>query len=824
MTLTQIIQTMLTQKLTFLFKINLLLVVLILTASSVFAQSQVSGIVKDEGNQAVPFANVLLMNPQDSSLVKGSITDTTGYFALDNVKQGTYLIAAQMVGYHGYFSAPLDISKNTVLPDIRMEESTTELSEVIVSAAKPMIEMTPGAMVINVESSPILNSGTAREVLEKSPGVTVDQDGNISVKGKSNVLVYLDGKPTYLSDSDLSQLLESTSAQNIAKIEIMDNPPAKYDAEGNAGIINIVRKKSADLGLNGNATLGIGYGKYPKLNPSINLNFRSEKFNLFGSYSHYYSKRFQNNNIFRNIPFVNAEGDSANTTFDQSSNMINWVHSNNFRSGADWYFSPKSTIGILVSGNVGTWNGDAKNTTLLGGEYENQYDGLNAANRSGNAWTNMTYNLNFKQEFSQGSELSFDADYALWNSENFQRNDNIYFNNEGPTTEPPLLVRTNMHTDIDILAIKADYTATIFGDWGLETGLKTSRVKTDNDLDFKTIEDSITITDTQRSNRFQYDENIQAGYVNVNKKFNDRWHLQAGLRAEYTTSMGYSVTLDSASDREYFNLFPSGSLSFTASESHSLSASYSRRIDRPNYGNLNPFEFFLDRFTFERGNPFLKPQYTNAFALNYGFKSMVFLTLNYNVTNDAITQVLEQDEANQTTYQTTVNLDKTTNYSANIAAPLTLAQWWELNLNLTGFYNNIESPFSEGGQVSKSRWSYMARAQNTFSLPGDVKLEIMGMYQSPQLWGIFDIQEQYQIDAGISKSIGKLKIQASLDDVFNMRNNRVNISQGDIDAVVKNKWESRVFMVNLSYRFGNDKVKQARSRGTASDDLRQRAN
>ncbi|WP_277478432.1 outer membrane beta-barrel family protein [Catalinimonas alkaloidigena] len=797
---------------------------LIFLALSAEAQHQLSGKVKDENSQAVPFANVLVMNPQDSSLVKGTITDTTGHFVIERITEGNYIVSAQMVGYKSTFSPVMSINDDKVMADIQMIETTTELNEVVVSATKPMMEMTPNALVVNVEASPILKNGTAREILEKSPGVTVDQDGNISVKGKSNVLVYLDGKPTYLSDSDLSQLLESTSAENIEKIEIMDNPPAKYDAEGNAGIINIVRKKSSDMGLNGNVSVGVGYGNYPKLNPSLNLNYRSEKVNLFGNYSHYYSKKVQNNDIFRNIPYRTELGDTAITTFDQSSRMINWVHNNNFRSGADWYVAPKSTIGVLVSGNFGEWNGDAKNTTILGGVYDNPYDGLNAENRSGNNWTNITYNLNFKQELANGGELSFDADYAVWDRESYQKNDNFYFSNEGETTEPPLLVRTNMNTNIDILAIKADYSTTIFGDWGLESGLKTSKVTTDNNLDFNTIEDGELQKDTLRSNRFQYDEQIHAAYLNVSKKFNEAWQLQAGLRGEYTSSMGYSVTLDSAAEREYFNLFPSASLSYTMSENHSFSLSYSRRIDRPNYSNLNPFEFFLDRFTFERGNPFLNPQYTNAYGLNYGFKSAVFLTLNYNETNDAITQVLEQDEESQTTFQTTVNLDKQRNYSANIAAPLPLTQWWVMNFNLTGFYNTIESSFSEGGQVDKSRLSYMARMQNTFTLPGDIKFELMGMYQSPQLWGIFEIQEQYQIDAGISKSVGKLKIQASLDDVFNIRNNRVNIVQGDIDTVVKNKWESRVFMLNLSYRFGNDKVKQARKRGTASDDLRQRAN
>jgi len=478
---------------------------------------------------------------------------------------------------------------------------------------------------------------------------------------------------------------------------------------------------------------------------------------------------------------------------------------------------------VLVSGNLGDRESDGFNRTALGGFYTNPYDRLEARDISGNDWNNMTYNFNFQQDLDNNGSFSIDADLVTWDKGSYQRNDNYFFTEEGRSSEDPLLVRTQTDTRINIFALKADYSRTILGDWGLEAGLKSSRVATDNDLDFNTLENEVLVNDTDRSNRFQYDENIHAAYLNLSKKFNDQFSAQAGVRAEYTASDGYSVTLDSTAQRQYFNLFPSASVAYAINDQHNLSFSYSRRIDRPNYDNLNPFEFFLDRFTFERGNPFLNPQYTDAFALNYGFKNAVFLTLNHNRTQDAMTQVLEQDEAGQTTYQTTMNLDDQRHYSANIAAPLPLTSWWVLNLNLTGFYNTITSSFSEG-EVDKQQFSYMARAQSSFSLPGDFKLELMGMYMSPQLWGIFEIREMYQVDLGVSKSLGKLKIQASVDDIFNVRDNEVYVMQGDINTKVRNKWESRVFRINLSYTFGNDKVKQARRRNTASDDLRQRAN
>lgn len=802
------------------------LLVGILLYGGAFAQ-RITGKVQDENGAGLPYANVLLLSASDSSLVKGTVTDTTGAYALERIASGDYTLSVQMIGYTSYFTDNFTFDGAAKsFPAVKLEEATTELGEVVVSAAKPLIEVTPNAMVINVESSPILKNGTAYDVLEKSPGVVIDQNGNLSVKGKSNVLVYMDGKPTYMSSTDLMRLLQSTPAENIEKLEIMDNPPAKYEAEGNAGIINIVRTKEAATGLNGSVSLNTGYGRYPKISPNIDLNYRQEKFNVFGNYGYFYNKRYRSNTIFRRLPYVGeqeVDETEAFTIFDLSSSMTPIVKGQNFRAGLDYFLTPKTTIGVLLSGNYGSWGGEEISETVLGGVYDNPYDRLTAVNNQLQKWNNITYNANIKQDLGKGGELILDADYALRHSPSKQNNNNYYFSDEGPSTEPPLLVRTQTQTDISILAMKADYNVSVFKDWGLEAGWKTSIVKTDNDFNFSVFNDGDYRRDSLRSNRFQYDEHINAGYVNVKKKWNDHWQMEAGLRGEHTYSMGNSITLDSVVQRNYFNLFPSTSMSYTPSDQHSVSLSYSRRIDRPNYGNLNPFEYFLDPFTFSRGNPFLNPQYTNAVALTYGLKQAMYITLNYANTQDNITEVLKQDEAAQKTYQTTENLARVKNYSVNVTTPLPLKNWWMLNLNLTGFYNDILSPFSEGGQINKSQFSYTANVRNTITLPKDIKYEISGFYRSAMLWGIFEINPQYQIDMGISKKMGKFNIQASVDDVFNIRKNVVFIQQGDIDTFVHNKWESRVFRLNISYRFGNDKIQGARKRNTASDDLQQRA-
>ncbi len=797
------------------------LLLILFSLSPAWAQHQISGTIQDDQGQPLPFANVLLLAATDSSLVKGTVADTTGTYAIASVADGHYLLSVQMIGYTSYFSEPFRPSaSNAQRAAVQLSEATTELGEVVVKATKPLIEVTSNALVMNVESSPILQNGSAKEVLEKSPGVVVDQSGNISVKGKSNVLIYLDGKPTYMSTADLMRMLESMPAQHIEKLEIMDNPPAKYDAEGNAGIINIVRTAEAAVGLNGTVGVNAGYGRYEKVSPSVQLNYRQQKFNLFGDYSYFYNKNFNTNDIFRRIP----NEDGTIVTFDQFTDRVNIPQGHNFRAGADWFITKQSTLGFLISGNAGRFDQTADATTLLGGENRNPFDQVVADNRNNGDWRSLTYNLNFEQDWSGGSNLRLDVDLVQRINNNAQQNDNFFLSNEGAMTAAPLRVRIGSETAIDIFAGQADYSRPLGEGWQLEAGAKVSRVSTDNLFDFRTLDDNdVAVVDPDRSNQFIYDEDISAGYVNVSKKWNDRWQTQVGLRGEHTHSVGNSITLNNVVDRNYFNLFPSASASYTIPEQHSFSLSYSRRIDRPDYGNLNPFEYFLDRFVFSRGNPFLNPQYTDAYAFTYGLKNTVFLTLNYNHTTDAITEVINQVNESQTTFQTVANLDQITNYSANLSTPLPVTDWWTANLNLTTFYNEVQSIFTEGGFIDNSQWTYSLQAQNTIALPGDVELEVSGFYRSPTLWGAFEISEQYQMDLGATRTFGRLRVQASLNDVFNWQGNSVNIQQGDIDTDVVNRWESRVFRLNLSYRFGNEKIKKARRRGTASDDLKQRA-
>ncbi len=357
----------------------------------------------------------------------------------------------------------------------------------------------------------------------------------------------------------------------------------------------------------------------------------------------------------------------------------------------------------------------------------------------------------------------------------------------------------------------------------LEIGWKSSQVITDNALNFSIKNNKTWENDALRSNTFEYSENIHAGYLNLNRNLG-KFSVQAGLRAEYTISDGYSETLDQRNKREYFNFFPSLSASYKASEKHNFSVAYSRRIDRPSYDQLNPFIFFLDQYTFEKGNPFLNPQFTNSFSGTYTFMNSSMLQVSYSKTTDAMMDIFEQDNASQSTYVTNANLNEFENVSLTLSTPIPIQKWWMMNLNLTGFHNAIRSPFSEGGQIDNAQFSYNFNINNNISLPWDLKMEVNFNYQSPTVWALFEIEPMYGTSFGLSKSFGKLNVRTSGSDIFNTRQFATKVRQGDIDSDVTNRWESRVFRLNLSYSFGNQNVKSSRRRNTASDDLQQRAN
>ncbi len=778
---------------------------------------EISGKVLDEQQKAFPYATISLLNAKDSTTVKGTLTSDNGTYQLKEIKQGNYLIAIYVVGYKKVFKGPYSISsskKTHDLGNVQLATDAKELKGVEIVKQKPLIERQIDKTVINVENSALAAGNTALDILQKSPGVTVDKDGKISLKGKQGVTVMLDGKPTYLSSEQLANLLRSTEGNAIQSIELITNPSAKYDAAGNSGIINIKLKKNRNYGTNGSILGGVGYGRYYKANGGLNLNHREKKINIFGNYDYGRNKGFGSTDIAR----VNNTA-TDQTYFDQTNMNIRRRNNSNYKGGIDYFINDKNTIGFAFNG----YNANGKNAsdvlTLIGDQPSKTDSSVVAQNPNRYKYTGMSYNLNYKGTIDTlGQEISIDADY----SEHIGRQDNNfnnrYLNNQGLPAKPDYIFRNATPSTTKIWAGKTDYTYPINKEMKLEVGLKSSFVETDNNFIFENYENNQWQNDVKRSNQFLYDENINAAYANLNKKFKTT-SVQLGLRAEQTNSKGNSVTEQKIVNRHYLNLFPSIFINQELSKDHEMGLSYSRRIDRPDYGSLNPFIYYLDLYSYRFGNPFLKPQYTNAFELSYSYKKTLNVTFGYSHTTDVMSDVLLTDTAKKTIFISNQNLATQDAYNLNISYPIQITKWWSSNNNFTGFYNNFKTPDLLGQPFQSGRVAFNFNTTQTITVNPSLNIEWSGFYQSKQVYGTILIDPQYGIDLGINKSFmdKKLSIKLAANDLFKMQKSVITSALSSQNYVVNERWESQVFRLTCTYRFGSNDIKAARQRSGSSE-------
>lgn len=788
---------------------------LLFSFSAICQKSNISGVVIESDGQFLEFANVLLLNTSDSSLVRGAISDEKGFYIFENINQGKYFIESSLVGFGKGMSVIFEIDG---LSDMSVDKiqltNGIEIEEVTVVGKKPFVELKADKMIVNVASSSVNAGNSALEVLAKSPGIAIDNNNNISLRGRQGVLVTINGKNQYLSGDEISRLLETMPSSNIETIEIITNPSAKYDAEGNSGIINIVLKKNENLGTNGNASTTLRQGFNTSHFHNLSLNNRSEKLNIYGNAEYYNWGWSQDLGLVRNINF--QEG---TTVFDQNSEMSEEGDGYNLKLGMDWLISENGTFGFLVKRNKGDEQDFNDNITSITGDNMPGFERL-IVDADGNAdYSSNTYNVNFSQKLSEnGMKLTLDADYSDYINQQDFIYGNFFKNNNDIEVLDPYFLRNNQKIDIDIFATTADLIIPISESVNLETGLKLSQVTTESNTKFESQNaDNIWVLEPLRTNDFIYGEDVYAGYVNSSFSISSVM-IQAGLRLEHTESKGVSMTTGSNVPRSYTNIFPSLSLSKQFGERYNVSLSFSRRLERPNYKNLNPFEDYLDQYTFQKGNPFLNPQYSNSIGLNCAIGNSLFIAANYSHTTDAISEILEQNSATNTTFQTKDNLDDTHSGSLTISAPKVWTEWWTSRLNATGFYNDFASVLTDGSNLVNSSFGGQFNLNNEIQLTGGINMEISGYYRTKMVYGQLTIDPQGSLDLGFSKRIfnGKGNIKLSASDVLFTSNNDVYIDQNNINLYVTQVNDTRRVTVNFSYNFGNQKVKKARKRKTSS--------
>jgi outer membrane receptor protein involved in Fe transport len=780
-------------------------------------RGEISGKVLDEDQKAFPYATISLLNAKDSTAVKGTLTGDNGTYEFKGLNAGKYLVAIYVVGYKKAFKGPYAIGAERKLYEVGQVQLATDaklLKGVEIVKQKPLIERQIDKTVLNIENSVLAAGNTALEILQKAPGVTVDKDGKISLRGKQGVNVMLDGKPTYLSADQLANLLRSTEGNAIQSIELITNPSAKYDAAGNSGIINIKLKKNRNYGTNGTASAGAGYGDNYKVNGSLNMNHREKKFNIFGNADYGFNKRFQETDIVR------VNGTTTNPTyFDQTSHTDIKRTNRNYKAGIDYFINDNHTLGFFLNGYHTNGDDAAAVLTLIGDQPGKTDSSVVAPNTNLRKYTGITYNLNYKGTLDTlGQEISADMDYSRYYGKQNSVFNNMYKNASGQPLKPAYIFRNASPSTVKIWGGKVDYTLPINKEMKLDLGLKTSFVKTDNNFVFENFISNEWASDPGKSNQFLYDENINAAYANLNKKFKSTT-VQLGLRLEQTNSKGNSVTDQKVVKRDYINLFPSIFINQELSKDHEVGLSYSRRIDRPDYGSLNPFVYYLDLYSFRQGNPFLKPQYTNSFEFSYSFKKSLNVTFGYSHTNDVMTDVLLTDTVKKTIFISVQNLAKQDSYNMNMSYPVQITKWWSSNNNLTVYYNKFQTPNLLGLPYKSGRTAFNLNTSQTITLNSSTKFEWSGYYQSKQVYGTLLIAPQYGIDLGASKSFldNKLSIKFAANDIFKLQKSQITSAIPSQKYVVNEKWESQVFRLTCTYRFGSKDIKGARQRSSSSE-------
>ncbi|MEP7231841.1 MAG: outer membrane beta-barrel family protein [Ginsengibacter sp.] len=790
-------------------------------------EGSITGTITDGGDQKIiDAATVSLFKANDSSLVKINLTDKKGNFSFEHVAFGNYYLLATSTGHLKTYSRSLEV--NSTIPvsagNLQLKNSVKTLEAVNVSAVikKPFIERKIDRTVINVDAS-VTNAGTtALEVLEKAPGVTVDKDGNVSLKGKQGVTIMMDGKPAYLSGQELANLLKNMPSSSIDQIEIMTNPSAKYDASGNSGVINIKTKKNKMKGFNGSASASIIQSKFTRTNNSLNLNYRTGKVNLFGNYGYSYWQGY--NDLTLQRKFRNVATKELETIFDQQSLMNHNSTFQNLKAGMDFYASKKTTLGVVFSGYINPGGNTGDNTTFLKNAEDITDSITKAVSTQKRRSNNFSANFNFRHEFdTTGKEFTIDMDYLTYYQTSDQLFDNSFLNPDYSLLRPASQLMGTLPSTVHIYSAKTDFVFPLKKSAKIEAGLKSSYVTTDNDALYQNKTSTGYETDEGKTNHFIYKENINAGYLNYSRQIK-KWGMQVGVRAENTNAQGHQVgnatRPDSSFTKNYVNLFPTAYLSFEANKKNTFSINYGRRIDRPAYQDLNPFYYFLDQYTYEVGNTLLQPQFTDNIELSHTYNGFLTTTINYSKTNNAISDVLKQITSERKTFQTKDNIASKTNYGLAVSANFPVTKFFSTNIYSNVVHDNYKGALN-GDYLNVNNVTFFSNVNNQFKFKKGWSAELSGFYRSKGIEGQIVINPMWRMDAGVAKQVLKNKgtVKLSIRDIFKTQNFTGYVKYQDIDVYIKNTRDSRTASLTFSYRFGKPiKNQQRRKTGGASDE------
>ncbi len=808
-------------------KLLLIAITVLLTAFGATAQNRakITGQVKNNDGNGVKAATIMLNKSSDSSLVKTAVSDARGNYEMEGIKAGSYFITTSFVGIKKSFSPVFTVKDGETfsVAAITLKPAEKNLQAVSVTSTykKPMIEVKADKTILNVESSINSTGSNAFELLQKAPGVVTDKDDNITLKGKNGVRVYIDGRPTQMNNADLAAYLKSINSVDIESIEMIDNPSAKYDASGNAGIINIKLKKNKKYGTNGSFSSGLNVGERPKTNMGLSLNNRNKRLNLFSNYSNGWND---------NIMHFNSNRKQGDSNYSQVSKMLNKGWNHNMKAGADLTINKEQTIGFIATLNLNNSTGRTESRTPISSLSTGKVGSILYANNTIPTNTkNFNFNFNYRFADTAGHEFNLDADFGSYRSRKNSFQPNNYYGFYPEIFLYDRIYRNQTPTDIKIRTGKFDY-ETPFKKGKLGVGAKVSGVQTDNTFNFYNVISGYDMIDLNRSNTFTYKENINALYVNYNRPLGKKFTVQAGVRMENTISDGQLKRADGlpqADDRvkrNYTNYFPSAAITFNQSMNHIYNLTYSRRIDRPNYQDLNPFENKIDELSYQKGNAFLRPQYTNAVSLTHTYKYRYNMSVSYSHISDYKAQIIDTTEKSKS-YITQKNLASQDIFNVNLSLPFQITKWWTLYANINAYNSKYKADFGNGKKININVTSGNLYMSNSFTIGGGYTGEISGFVTAPSVWaGTFKSRALGTLDLGLQKSLfkGKGNFKVSYTDLLKTFKFRGISDYGGSYIDVSGHWEAQQYRMNFTWRFGNSQVKAARQRQTASEEENKR--
>lgn len=775
-------------------------------AGSICAQSNqvsITGFVMSADNNPIEAATVLLLRSKDSSVVKMGATDKKGQYIFSDLAYGSYFLQVSAVNFSPFNSGPIVLpaaDKSTQIPAVVLQVKEKMLDAVTVVAKKALIEQKIDRIVVNVDASVTNVGATALEVLEKSPGVSIDKDGKISLKGKSEVLVMIDGKPSYLSSPELANLLGSMNANQLSQIEIITNPSAKYDASGNGGLINIKTKKNTTRGFNGNIGLNYGQGTYAKSNNSLVLNYRNTRFNAFLNYNFLYSKNYMD--VLANRSFLD-NNNNASYLLNQNTHIIALAKNNSLKLGMDYYIGEATTIGFAASGFLAPQH----LTSFTTSDLETPAKAISSivqTNRTvDNTWKNGTLNVNFHSSFdSSKKDLSGSFDYLTYSFAGDQSVTGSSFDANNQLLSTSALLNL-LPLDISIYSGRMDYAETLRSGIKIETGVKSSVVNTSNASSYYNTEAGVQLKLDSLSSRFTYSENINAAYLNISKRIG-AITFQAGLRAENTNYHGLerSDIGDSSFSRSFTNLFPSASFSYELNDDHVLGISVGRRIDRPAYQQLNPFISIIDKYMQLAGNPYLKPQYSNSIELAHSWKNKLTTTVNYTVVHDIMSETLTRKDS--VIIRNTGNIGTRTNMGISESVTIPFTKWYT-GVYFVNVYQNIYHGAIAGYPLDAKQLAVSLNLSNQFSFAKGWAAELSGTYTSrTRDEGQAIALPIGNVSAGCSKNIlnNKASLKFNVRDIFYTNVIREIQNFQNVQSTIERSRDSRVFNISFTWRFG----------------------